>query len=135
MQDYKATEITREEIVPLAERMRKEGRALVMIHAYLQKDGRPHISWDYAVGNCVESYYLLDEKNVPSIAPIYDAAAEWPELELHELLGYTFEGLDTSKRLFLPEDMLETQGKGQIFVTPMSELVEKRREREEELKK
>ena len=30
-----------------------------------------------------------------------------------------------SKRLFLPEDMLETQGKGQIMVTPLSELVEK----------
>jgi hypothetical protein len=36
-----------------------------------------------------------------------------------------FEGLDTSKRLFLPEDMLETQGKGQIMVMPLNELVEK----------
>ena len=33
-------------------------------------------------------------------------------------------GLDLSKRLFLPEDMLETQGKGQIMVTPLSELVD-----------
>ena len=118
-------EITRDEIVPLAERMRKEGRALVMIHAYVQKDGQEHISWDYAVGNCVESYYLLGEKNLPSIAAIYDAAAEWPEIELHELMGYEFEGLDTSKRLFLPEELLETEGKGQILVTPLSELVEK----------
>ena len=27
--------------------------------------------------------------------------------------------------LFLPEDLLETQGRGQIMVTPLSELVEK----------
>ena len=125
MQDYKMTEITRDEIVPIAERMRREGRQLVMIHAYVQKDGQEHISWDYEVGNCVESYYLLGEKNLPSIAGIYDAAAEWPEIELHELMDYEFEGLDTSKRLFLPEELLETEGKGQILVTPLSELVEK----------
>jgi len=132
MQDYKATEITRDEIVPLAERMRREGRQLVMIHAYVQKDGQPHISWDYEVGNCVESYYLLGEMNLPSIAGIYDVAAKWPEIELHELMGYEFEGLDTSERLFLPEDMLETQGKGHILVMPLRELVEKRNELEEE---
>ncbi len=126
MQDYRMTEITRDEIVPLAERMRKEGRQLVMIHAFFQKDGQSHISWDYEVGNCVESYYLVGETHLPSIAPIYDAAAEWPELELHELMDYDFEGLDTSKRLFLPENLLETEGKGQILVTPLSELVEKR---------
>ena len=54
-------------------------------------------------------------------------AAIWPERELNELLGIQFEGLDTSQRLFLPEDMLETQGRGQIMVTPLSELVEKNR--------
>ena len=43
-------------------------------------------------------------------------------------MGINFEGLDTSKRLFLPENLLETQGKGQILVTPLSELVEKRDE-------
>ena len=48
--------------------------------------------------------------------------AEGPEREINELFGVTFEGLDVSKRLFLPEDMLETQGKGQIMVTPLSEL-------------
>ena len=43
-------------------------------------------------------------------------------------MGIDFEGLDTSRRLFLPENMLETQGKGQILVMPLSELVEKRDE-------
>ena len=36
-----------------------------------------------------------------------------------------------TKRLFLPEDMLETQGKGQIMVTPLKELVEKNVKKEE----
>ena len=76
----------------------------------------------------MESYYVLGEQSVPSIADVYDEAARWPELELNELLGIDFEGLDTSKRLFLPENLLETQGKGQILVTPLAELVEKRDE-------
>ena len=53
------------------------------------------------------------------------SSCSFPERELNELFGFTFEGLDVSKRLFLPEDMLETQGKGQIMVTPLKELVEK----------
>lgn len=132
MQDYKAIPITKADIVPTALKMRHEGRALVMIHGYLEKDGSTHVSWDYAVGNAVESYYVVGETTFPSIEDIYDEAARWPELELYELMGIEFEGLDTSARLFLPEDTLETQGKGQIIVTPLSELREKRLETEKE---
>ena len=112
LQEYKRIDIGKDEILPLAERMRKEGRYLVMIHAMINKDGQPDISWEYAVDPVVESYH-------------YCEAATWPEREVNELFGITFEGLDVSKRLFLPEDMLETQGKGQIMVTPLKELVEK----------
>ena len=118
MQEYKRIDIGKDEILPLAERMRKEGRYLVMIHAMINKDGQPDISWEYAV-------HVVGEATVPSIGEIYCEAATWPEREVNELFGITFEGLDVSKRLFLPEDMLETQGKGQIMVTPMKELVEK----------
>ena len=128
MQEYKQIQITKEEIVPTALRMRHDGRQLVMIHAFWQTDGQLRISWDYAVDPAVESYYVLGEQSGPSVAEVYDEAARWPELELNELLGIDFEGLDTSKRLFLPENLLETQGKGQILVTPMSELVAKRDE-------
>ena len=83
------------------------------------------ISWDYAVDSAVESYHVVGETTVPSIGEIYDTAAVWPERELNELFGINFEGLDTTQRLFLPEDMLEEQGRGQIMVTPLSELVEK----------
>ena len=83
------------------------------------------ISYDYAVDPAIESYHVVGETTLPSIGDIYDTAATWPERELNELFAVEFEGLDTSKRLFLPEDMLETQGKGQIMVMPLKELVEK----------
>ena len=124
MQEYKVTQITKDQIVPLAERMKKAGRYLVMIHGYLNKEGQPVVSWDYSVPPAIESYQVVGETKLPSIGEIYDTAATWPERELNELFGLEFEGLDMSKRLFLPEDMLETQGKGQIMVTPLSELVD-----------
>ena len=131
MQEYRMTQITKADIVPTALRMRHEGRWLVMIHGQVEPDGRVRVSYDYAVDPAVESYYVLGETTLPSISDIYDEAARWPECELHELMGLEFEGLDTSKRLFLPEDMLETQGKGHILVTPLSELREKRVEQME----
>lgn len=122
MQEYKRIEITKDQIVPIAERMRKQEIYLVMIHGFLNKDGLPDISYEYAVGPVIESYHVVGETTVPSISEIYDTAAEWPERELNELFGWTFEGLDVSKRLFLPYDLMEDQGKGQIMVKPLSEL-------------
>ena len=132
MQEYKRIDISKDQIVPIAERMRKENRYLVMIHAFINTEGQMDISWDYAVDPAVESYHVVGETTVPSIGDIYDVAAIWPERELNELFNIQFEGLDTSKRLFLPEDMLETQGRGQIMVTPLSELVEKNRKEAEQ---
>ena len=131
MQEYKRIDIGKDQIVPVAERMRKAGNYLVMIHAFIDKEGRMDISWDYAVDPAIESYHVVGEMKVPSVGEIYDTAATWPERELNELFGITFEGLDVSQRLFLPEDMLETQGKGQIMVTPLKELVEKNVKKEE----
>ena len=131
MQEYKRIDISKDQIVPVAERMRKAGVYLVMIHAFIDKEGRMDISWDYAVDPAIESYHVVGEMKVPSVGEIYDTAATWPERELNELFAVEFEGLDTSKRLFLPEDMLETQGKGQIMVTPLKELVEKNVKKEE----
>ena len=125
MQEYKKIVISKDQIVPIAEKMRKEGRLLVMIHGFINEEGLMDVSWDYAVDPVVESYHVIGETSFPSIESIYDVAAAWPERELNELFAIEFEGLDTSKRLFLPEDMLETQGKGQIMVMPLSELREK----------
>ena len=124
MQEYKRIDISKDEIVPIAKSMREKGVYLVMVHGFLNSDGQPDISYDYAVDPIVESYHVVGESTVPSISTIYDTAAEWPERELNEIFGWTFEGLDVSKRLFLPEDMLETEGKGQIMVKPLAELRE-----------
>lgn len=131
MQEYKRIDISKDQIVPVAEKMKKEGRYLVMIHGFVNKDGEMDISWDYAVEPVIESYHVVGEMTLPSIGDLYDTAATWPERELNELFDVQFEGLDMSKRLFLPEDMLEDQGKGHIMVTPLSELVAKNVTKEE----
>ena len=130
MQEYKKIIITKDEIVPVAEKMRKEGVTLAMIHGFLNADGEPDVSYEYQKGETIESYTVVGENVLPSIAGIYDKGAEWPEREINELIGVTFEGLDISKRLFLPESMLE--GQGHIFVTPMEDLIKSTHHKDEE---
>ncbi len=130
MQEYKKIMITRDEIVPTAERMRAANVHLAMIHAFIDDDGKPNVSYEYEVGQGIESYTVEGESVLPSIVSIYDLGAEWPEREINELMDITFEGLDTSKRLFMPDSMLD--GQGQILVTPMDELIEKTHKKEGE---
>ena len=125
MQEYRINPIEKDQIVPIAEKMKKEGVFLVMIHGFRNKEGKVVVTYDYAVDPAIESYHVVVEDSLPSIGDIYDTAATWPEREINELYDVKFDGLDTSKRLFLPEDMLETQGRGQIMVTPLKELVDK----------
>ncbi len=130
MQEYRKIPVTKDEIVPVARRMRDEGVILAMIHGYVTPSGAYNISYEYQKGEVIESYTIEGEDNLPTISTIYDEAAAWPERELNELIGITFEGLDTSKRLFMPDSMLD--GQGQILVTPMDELIEKTHKKEEE---
>lgn len=125
MQEYRINPIAKDQIVPVAEKMKKDGIFLVMIHGFKNKEGKVVVTYDYAVDPVIESYHVVVEDSIPTISHIYDTAASWPEREINELYNVNFEGLDMSKRLFLPEDMLETQGKGQIMVTPLKELVDK----------
>lgn len=120
MQEYRVISITKEEILPLARRMRESGTVLAMIHGYPDENGLPVISYEFENGADIDSYTVRGERILPSISGIYDMAAEWPERELMELMDVIFEGIDRSKRLFLPESMFEEQG--QILVTPMREL-------------
>jgi Ni,Fe-hydrogenase III component G len=120
MQENKKTSITKEQIVPTAEKMRADGVMLVMIHAYFEEDGTPVVTYEYGQGPTLESYEVRGEKVLPDIAPIYDQAAAWPEREISELMDITFSGLDTAQRLFMPDNLLD--GKGQILVTPLDEL-------------
>ena len=66
MQEYKTIQITKEEVVPTALRMRHDGRWLVMIYGWYQTDGQLRISWDYEVGPVVESYYVLARRACPA---------------------------------------------------------------------
>ncbi len=125
MQDYKTFVITKDEIIPTAEKMKKAGNFLVMVHAFINKEGQPDISWDYAVNPIIESYHVIGEMSVPTVSDIFSTSASWPERELNELFGIEFVGLDMSQRLFLPEEMLDPEGKGQIMVTPLAELRKK----------
>ena len=120
MQTNKKTMITKDQIVPVAKKMREDGVQLIMIHGYIDNDGTPVISYEYSMGPMVDSYEVRGEEVLPSIEAVYDLAAQWPEREITELIGVTFEGLDTSKRLFMPDNLLE--GNGQILVLPLSEL-------------
>jgi len=129
MQEYKKISITKDEIVPTARRMKQEGRALAMIHGFINDNGRPNVSYEYEVGPTIESYTVDGERVLPTISDIYDQAAAWPEREMMELMDITFEGLDASKRLFMPDSMLD--GQGQIIVTPMKELIEKTHKKKE----
>ena len=130
MQEYKTILIRKDELLPLAARMREQGTQLAMIHGYLDDAGQPVVSYEFEVGAAIESYTVKGEFTLPTISLAYGPAAEWPERELNELIGLTFEGLDVSKRLFLPESMLS--GQGQILVTPMEELIRKAHGKEEQ---
>lgn len=123
MQTNEIIPITREQIVPTAEKMRAEGRLLVLIHGHLESNGTPVVSYDYDDGANLLSCEVRGESSLPTISHIYDAAAAWAEREIHELLPITFEGLDCGQRLFLPDSMLE--GQGQITVTSLKDLREK----------
>ena len=123
MQEYKKISITKDEIIPTAQKMREAGIPLAMIHGFINDNGKPNVSYEFEVGSGIESYTVDGEDVLPSIAQIYDLAAEWPERELMELMEVTFEGVDTSKRLFMPDSMLD--GQGHIIVTPMDELIDK----------
>ena len=130
MQAYKKISITKDEVIPTAERMKKDGVVLAMIHGFINDNGLPNISYEYDVDGVIESYTVDGEKVLPTISHIYDLAAEWPEREINELMDMTFEGLDTSKRLFMPDNMLD--GQGQILVTPMDQLIDKAHNKKED---
>ena len=121
MQTNKKILINKEDIIPTAQKMRDEGRMLLLIHGHRDTEGKAVVCYDYFVGDVFESYEVRGEETLPDISPIYDLAAAWPEREINERIGVTFEGLDCSERLFLPDNMAEEM-KGQILVTPMEEL-------------
>lgn len=115
-------DITKEQIIKIAEEKKRNGCFLTVIVGYHDKDGKPVIAYSYDSNGDIETYKCSNENVLPSITPVYGAAAEWFEEEISELMEVKFEGLEKKDRLFLPE---EFDGSGQIIVTPLSELREK----------
>ena len=120
MQAYQVISISAAEVLPTAQKMHDAGRMLVMIHGYVDQEGQKVVSYEYATEQGITSYSVSGAEELPTISGVYDAAAAWPERELNELIGMEFTGLDTSSRLFLPDNLLE--GEGHILVTPLEEL-------------
>ena len=67
MQGYEKIVMTKDDIVPTAQRMRDEGRRLVMIHGFLTDNGF-NVSYEYEVGSNVESYTVETAESLPSSA-------------------------------------------------------------------
>ena len=119
MHRFNGVFIKKEEIIPLAEKMRNEGKRLLIINSYLDKEGSNVIVYNFDIGGEVKSYLCKGHNVLPSISHIYGGSAEWCEEEICEMLPIEFEGLSQRGRLFLPEDF---DGRGQILVLPLSEL-------------
>ena len=70
MQTNKKILINKEDIIPTAQRMRDEGRMLLLIHGHRDTEGQPVICYDYFVGDVFESYEVRGEETLPDISPI-----------------------------------------------------------------
>ena len=68
MSEYKRIEISKDQVVPIAEQMRKAGVGLVMIHGFLNEEGQMDVSYEYSVEPVIESYHVVGETVLPSIS-------------------------------------------------------------------
>lgn len=119
MHDFKGKYISKEEIIPVAEKMLKEKRRLLIMNGYIDKEEKKVIAYNYCIDGDVETYLCSGYDSIPSITGIYGGSAQWCEEEISELMSIEFEGLKKSGRLFLPDDF---DGSGQILVLPIDDL-------------
>jgi Ni,Fe-hydrogenase III component G len=130
MHKFDSTYITREELIPIAEKMLNEKRRLVIMNGYVDKEGSNVVAYNFDIDGDIKTYLCKGYSLLPSLTPIYKGSAQWCEEEICEMMPIDFEGLEKSGRLFLPE---EFDGSGQILVMPLSELKKSREEREKEV--
>ena len=55
MQTNKKILINKEDIIPTAQKMRDEGRMLLLIHGHRDTEGKAVVCYDYFVGDVFES--------------------------------------------------------------------------------
>ena len=61
VQEYRKITITKDEIRPVAQRMRDAGVHLAMIHAFLDENGKGNVSYEYEIDPAIESYPVEGE--------------------------------------------------------------------------
>lgn len=122
MKENHVYEITKEDLIPMAEKYFQERRRLVIMNGYIDLDGNNVVAYNFDFDGDIRTYLLKGESEVPSLTPIYAGSAQWCEEEICEMMNMNFLGLQKSGRLFLPDDF---DGTGQILVIPLNELKEK----------
>lgn len=119
MHNYDSMTISKNELLELAEKMKSEGRRLLIINGYVDKEENNVVVYHFDIEGDIKTFILRGCKEIPSLINIYGVSARWCEEEICEMMPIKFEGLNNCNRLFLPE---EFDGSGQILVMPLSEL-------------
>ena len=131
MQTNEKIQITPEEIVPTAEKMRAENRLLIMIHGHMENDGTPVVSYDYDDGANVLSFEVRGHATVPTISHIYDAAAQGDAAAgriIDEYIDYLACGVASLVNIFQPEVLCVGGGpsaQGETLLAPVRYILDR----------
>lgn len=119
MHSFEGYEISKEELINLAEKMKADRYKLLIINGYIDKEGRKVVAYNFDINGNIKTYLLRGYDSLPTLTKVYKGAAQWCEEEIEEMMPIKFDGLERSGRLFLPDDF---NGEGQILVLPIAEI-------------
>jgi hypothetical protein len=119
MHKFDGSYISREELIPTAQKMLEEKRRLVIMNGYVDKEGNNVVAYNFDVDGDIRTYLCKGYSELPTLTTVYGGSAQWCEEEICEMMPIQFDGLEKSGRLFLPDDF---DGSGQILVLPLAEL-------------
>ena len=88
------TEISKEELLPLAEKMSKEKRRLIIMNGYIDKEGNNTVVYNFDVDGQIKTYVCKGCSTMPTVTHIFKGAAQWCEEEISEMMPIEFEGLE-----------------------------------------
>lgn len=132
MHDFKGIEISKDEILEVAEKNFQDRNRLIIINGYINTKKQNVVAYNFDINGDVITYLVKGENELPSLTEIYGESARWAEEEIEELMPVKFTNLNKSGRLILPEDFKE--GEGQILVMTLSELNKLKNNKEGEAK-
>lgn len=112
-------EISKEILISKVQKVRDKGGRLVAINGYINKDKNNVVVYTVEYDNVRNHYHIIGENIIPTLTTIYKGA-QWFEEEIQEVMPVKFDGLESSERLFLPEEFKD--GEGQILIMSLDEL-------------